>query len=331
MFFRFTTSNEALTSRPIVLALALGLTGLPFTAMADAAPSAASAELPQLLEQQGWQAQTGTDGVTIYRPPAQTAAQSGGDPTAVPESNMTSDNYQRLRDSGWEVRKDDEGNTLLIPPAELAPDRAQNETTASKKSTTPASVLPTTAAAPPPDLKRLLEERGWRLEYDASGNTLLVPMQSGQTSNRDEVTESSSTGDAAPTDPFSQFQRSLKDKGWRVEAAEDGAVLVYPPASPTTTAPARSDATPAQRGDCAGISSAAVINGTVSLPIDSWGKAERVATDWVTRFGHPDRIVGKIRRVNWVYVVSVVDRSPPYLLRNQLIIRADTGRVTAIH
>ena len=116
-----------------VLILTLALIGpalLPTRTTAEPAIAESSTDLLQMLEQQGWQAQTGPDGSLIFRPP-----------TTAPE------------------QKADVGGSKV-----------------------PTTTGPTPATAS--DVERLLLERGWRMETDASGNTLLLPAQAPRPSDQ---------------------------------------------------------------------------------------------------------------------------------------------------
>ena len=324
--FRPTQKNDSHMIRLLPLAWALSLAILPSAGITDIAPTSASAELPQLLEQQGWQAQTGPDGATLYRPPVQIiepdVPESANEALAQPPSIP----YRQLKDSGWTVRVDGDGNTLLIPAGRTAPTGTAGEAATSAAGT----------PAAPPDIQRLLRDRGWRLEQDASGNTILTPANVGTSTSgakklEETANDSGDTETVTSADPFSQFQRSLRKKGWRVESAPDGAVLVYPPISGKAPDANQADAAQAQRGHYKGIESATVLAGEVALPVDNEAKAGRIARDWVERFGSPKQVVGRIRRVNDVHIVSIVDETPPHRLRNQLVILTKTGRVVAIY
>jgi hypothetical protein len=275
-----TTCKKNPTLPVLILILALiGPALLPTRTTAEPAIAESNTDLLQMLEQQGWQAQTGPDGSLIFRPPT---------------------------------------------------------TASEQKADVGGSKVPTTTGATPAtasDVERLLLERGWRMETDASGNTLLLPAQAPRPSNRSLESVSPATTEevAATTDPFVQFQRSLSEKGWLVKSASDGSILVYPPVRKEVSQAGKRDVGSTRRGYCAGIDLTAVQQQEVLLPIDSPEKAFRLATDWIANFGHADHAVGRIRRINQVYSVSVVDTEPPFHLRNQLIIRSDNGRVIAVY
>ncbi len=60
--------------------------------------------------------------------------------------------------------------------------------------------------------------------------------------------------------------------------------------------------------------------------IDTWGEAHKVANAWLGVSGMSTYLAtGKIRKINRLYVISIVDKKPPHNLKNQLIIRATDG------
>ena len=229
---------------------------------------------------------------------------------------------QLLEQQGWQTKSGPDGSLLFRPAAPIT--RQTGEATQSDS-------LPAAAA---PEIEHLLLQRGWRIATDASGNTILQPAQTGGQGSQsgENVTGEIPTGSAATAagaDPFAQFKRSLSEKGWRVESAPDGSLMVFPPL-PTDALQTAGTFSKAQRGHCEGVSLAAVEQQEISLPIDNPAQAARLATDWIANFGHAEDTVGRIREINRVYAVSIVDKSPPHHLRNQLIIRRENGGIIAI-
>jgi hypothetical protein len=45
----------------------------------------------------------------------------------------------------------------------------------------------------------------------------------------------------------------------------------------------------------------------------------------------PNAAVGKIRRIHRIFIVSIVDASPPYRLQRQIGIRVGDGRVVVLN
>ena len=70
--------------------------------------------------------------------------------------------------------------------------------------------------------------------------------------------------------------------------------------------------------------------GRIALPVDSWQEAHSLAEAWLEENGAARLRPGRIRRVNRLYIVSLVESAPPYHLRRQLVIYVPDGRVLAI-
>jgi hypothetical protein len=317
------TRTDAITrlANPVVFILSISV-GVPSLSVAENATLTSSGtDLPQLLDEQGWQEKTEADGSTLFYPPAQKARPSARAAHKAAARSAIPDIYQQLRELGWEIHTDAEGNTLLIPV-----DQSTRSPAKSHPVSPPVVGAESSAGASstvPPDVEALLRERGWRIETDAAGNTLLVPTGS--------VPSDTAESDTAHTpDPFLQFRQLLEDKGWRVEPAEDGAAIIYPPVKADNLRADRGNPLPDKRSHCQWIELEAVANGEIELPVDNQSKARKLATVWIDSYGRPGLAVGKVRRINRLYAVSVVETETPYQLRNQLIIRSDNGRVIAI-
>ncbi|MES9886481.1 MAG: hypothetical protein ABW140_06680, partial [Candidatus Sedimenticola sp. 6PFRAG1] len=64
--------------------------------------------------------------------------------------------------------------------------------------------------------------------------------------------------------------------------------------------------------------------------IDSWSKAHQISTAWLKLSGFNGVSVGRIRKVNKIYIVSIVASESPHGLRNQLIIRTTDGYTSPV-
>lgn len=281
---------------------------LPFRTFAISPEGASPAGIPALLEQQGWRYTAGADGSAYYHPPQAAAVPGAAQDTGPPDVVDRAQLRRMLRERGWRLEADAQGNLFLIP------------------------IRPPT----PPDINRMLRERGWRVLTDTDGNTLLMPVAS--------PTPAAPTAPAAPPagsaeatqaavdqpsdeEPAAQFRRALEDKGWSVRAESDGSMIVYPPvsASPEPGDAEGPGATP--RGYCEGIT---LTVEELRLPVDSEEKAQLLATAWIAQFGQAGYEVGRTRRVNQVFVVSIVESAAPHALRNQLVVRED-GSIVALY
>lgn len=304
---------------PVLFVLPVSLAVPSLSVAENTALSSPGTNLRQLLEEQGWQQEIDADGNTLFYPPGQESSQSTKAPPAV-----VPDIFQQLRERGWEIRTDTEGNTLLTPAVQSTqtPARSHPTTPASAETERPAGAL---SIVVPPELETLLRERGWHIETDTAGDTLLMPTGSVPSDTTNIETRQ------AP-DPFLQFIQSLENKGWRVEPAESGAVIIFPPVQADELPSDRGDPLqPDQRGHCQWIELEAIATGEIELPVDGPGKAKKLAGAWIDNFGLPGLSVGKVRQINHVYAVSIVDSETPYWLRNQLIIRSNDGGVIVVY
>ena len=80
-----------------------------------------------------------------------------------------------------------------------------------------------------------------------------------------------------------------------------------------------------------GVMLPALQKGTIRLPLDSWEKAHQLTLSWIELSGRDDLLPGKIRNINKVYLVSVVSRIPPHVLRHQLVFREDDGHMFLVY
>ena len=109
---------------------------------------------------------------------------------------------------------------------------------------------------------------------------------------------------------------------WRIEKQDDGSLRFHPLAKASgSSAPAAQAIT---LGRCEGIE---IQHAAISLPVDQWSEAKALAQGWLSSAGLQGLLVGRIRRVLGVYLVSLVEGVPPHLLKHQLAIRASDGRV----
>lgn len=277
---------------------------LSFSALAGSADLGTAPQLPELLEQQGWRNQSDAHGNVYYHPPKPSKA-AGQAEEAIASEIAQVDIPRLLLERGWRIETNVQGDMLLLPVKPPAP----------------------------LDIDQMLRERGWRILTDVDGNTLLMPLAP-------TATKPAGTDGAAPTsyaepapatveqpvmrEPTAQFRQALEGKGWTVQTGSDGSMIIYPPASALQAPRTREIA---GYGYCEGI---LLAGEEVQRPIDSEEKAKMLSVAWIALYGHADYEVGKARRINQVYVVSIVESAPPHTLRNQLVVRED-GRVIAVY
>jgi hypothetical protein len=70
--------------------------------------------------------------------------------------------------------------------------------------------------------------------------------------------------------------------------------------------------------------------GEVELPVDTVGKAARIARAWLAQLNDKGATVGKIYVIEHVYVISIVSDEGPHILRDQLVIRRSDGQMVSV-
>jgi hypothetical protein len=182
----------------------------------------------------------------------------------------------------------------------------------------------------------MLRARGWRVLTDMDGNTLLMPLAASAREQpgpaaappvRRGEPDKVAVDQPAGEQPAARFRQALEEKGWRVRTEPDGSMIVYPPLPASSVPQARESVAVAPRGYCEGIT---LTVEEVRPPVDSEEKAQLLATAWIAQFGQAGYEVGKSRRLNQVFVVSIVESAAPHALRNQLVVRED-GSIVALY
>ncbi|MCG7878684.1 MAG: hypothetical protein N0C90_20495, partial [Candidatus Thiodiazotropha endolucinida] len=113
---------------------------------------------------------------------------------------------------------------------------------------------------------------------------------------------------------------------WHIERDESGALLFHPVELPTTNQSMAVDST-AKMAECR-IDYFQLDPGV--LPLDEWSEVHELTKQWIDATKESGLQVGKIRKINRVYLVSVVGVSEPYRLKYQLAIRVSDGGVIRI-
>jgi hypothetical protein len=204
-------------------------------------------------------------------------------------------------------------------------------------------------AQPPPEtaslndfeeIRALFEPRGWRVERGEEGYLNLYPPTDASVSRE---TIQQGAGDKAPAaateaageqvislDNHQGLSDALKEHGWSVSKAEDGSMLLYPPGEEEGGSSEAESPAPALPEPLAGEVIAPIESGEIGLPVDSWKKARDLALRWLDGHGVKDVNVGRIRLVNRVYIVSIVESKHPFHLVAQLVIRAENGVILRV-
>ncbi len=273
------------------------------TAANDASDmSSAMTRLAEALRETGWKVEQAADGSLLLRSHEQSA-------TRQP---LGEDALQRLRQAGWGVSHDSDGSLLLTPPpaqpsGQAASPPHSQKTESSEKNTSDEMAR----------LAEALRKTGWKVERTADGGLLLR--------SHEEPASGRPLEEGA-------LQR-LRQAGWGISHDAEGSLLLTPPSSqPATnaTSAARSWAgqspSPGKTAllrPCPGVRTTA----SVDLPLKSAKEARTVAIAWLKAGNLDGAVVGRIRKVFHVYLVSIVARQRPHRLLHQIAIRDSDGRV----
>ena len=273
-------------------------TGIASLLAFTATEAVASDTLEQALRATGWSVERKQNGDLILVPPS--AENTGSDSPITDDDNLDLESMSRqLEGSGWNVTRETDGSLILLPGTAVT-DRAasagQSQTTADKDHW--------------PELRSMLEAAGWKAERTSDGSIVLTtPEKTAAPATHVESTN-------VALDPA--MVRELHTAGWKVSEHDDGTVLLHPPGRRIETG------TPDSIWDAAAETE-------INLPVDTWKKAHELATSWLTHRSDNELLVGKIRKVLHVYIVSIVGSESPHRLRHQIAIRRDDGRVIVLH
>ena len=294
------------------------LLALPLSSRAQTIPLQDLDRLQGQLQRFGWQTARGVDGDLIIRPPlgesipppeGTGSTSSSGPPGPIPATDIRL-LASRLQDHGWSVEQDSTGALLVYPGGATAPD------------------VGAVAGRVPPqsgnealgddlyDLHALLEASGWRVSRDAAGDLIVAPGEK-KTSPEQHATVSVNRSDLADA------REVLTAAGWRLNEIHDGSLLLYPAKAPEDSAAAGA----AKPG---GRTVPPLVGNEVRTPIDSPEEARTLAEYWLRQQGLDDRLVGRIRKVNWIYLVSIVGQEAPHRLHDQIAIRINDGMIVPL-
>lgn len=169
-------------------------------------------------------------------------------------------------------------------------------------------------------LEAALKRHGWRVEYDSEGSLLLFPPVPKPVSEPVDPPPAE-TGETIDATDLDALQAAAAERGWGHRREADGSLVLVPPGR----SPEPADAPSCQIGmvRVSGVEE-------VPLPVDTADKAGRLAGFWLRESAVDSLAIGRIRQVNRLFLVSVVEDEQPFVLHTQLVIRADDGCLFAI-
>ena len=214
---------------------------------------------------------------------------------AISSYNFNNKNLiQKLHNSGWDVKRDDQGN-LILRPQKKSVQKVNNSKSREKQWQ---------------ELKSKFQAAGWGAEVDPGGSIRLTPPAKPY---------KESTEDFAKPDLFSfrDMQQKLKDSGWEIHNNSDGSIFLFPPQKNIE------HKLPVCMGTKPGVA--------VSLPVNSWQDAYNIARHWLQQQSVKQAMVGKIRKIFNIYLISIVSDKAPFALKHQIAIRRADGQVLVLN
>ncbi|MEW8051636.1 MAG: hypothetical protein AB2792_05840 [Candidatus Thiodiazotropha sp.] len=164
-----------------------------------------------------------------------------------------------------------------------------------------------------------LQQRGWQVEWDSEGTLILRPGDTGDAPAQ-PVTPTVESGSVTLPANLTGFDY------WHIERDESGALLFHPVELPSANPSKMAEASD-KMAECR-IDYFQLDPGV--LPLDDWSEVHELTKRWIDTTRESGLQVGRIRRINRVYLVSVVGDIEPYRLKYQLAIRISDGGVIRI-
>ncbi len=237
---------------------------------------------------------------------------------------------------GWRVEREKDGSLLLFPRGDaVQAGQARDED----------AVI---SAGDMEALEKALRASGWKTQRDADGGILLfLPAadkksegvaEGGDTTPERERTDQAPLTRVEPgerADSLAELKSLASKRGWRTEWDKEGNLLLFPGGEAQIGAgseqPKKNQTSIffAATSDCQFDRVPVVSSAGVSLPVDNWGEARKIAKLWLKIRGAENESVGRIREINNLYIVSIVLSTAPHKLRKQLVIYKPDGRMMA--
>ncbi|MEA3409946.1 MAG: hypothetical protein U9R74_00200 [Pseudomonadota bacterium] len=299
--------------------------------------------MAETLRESGWQVERDEDGSLLLYPPGATATPAPAEPPVETPTVDLDSIEEQLQQRGWETARDSEGN-LVFSPTQSA--------TAAQEAPTPQA---DSTELDMDGMAESLRQQGWQVERDADGSLLLFPRSevSPPAADPDQIEpESTESGQGAgqegegsvPVEPNAGTpdtslgpeatdtvgERTASETTAEGNESSDVAVVQVQDTPPVVKAVSSFTTIAALTPVCQFDRPESVSSGEIELPVDTWSEAHAITQDWVVERGDELAAVGKIRKINRVYLVSIVTDSAPHRLLNQLVIRTSDGGVLAV-
>ncbi len=215
--------------------------------------------------------------------------------TATVQTLNTKDLSRKLKATGWHVTEAENGNLII-----------------NRSDTNPSNISSIYGADKWQEIEQQLQQTGWITRRDPDGSLILVPPPPHLPEAAEVKNEQ-----IAKANNFQDLQRKLREAGWKVSNTTDGNILLYPPTATSFDKPTACPGIPQTAG--------------VSVPVNTWQKAHQIAVAWLHQQPGYHAMVGKIRKVLNIYIISIVNNQMPHKLIQQIAIRNTDGAIIVLN
>lgn len=213
-------------------------------------------------------------------------------PTPPPTTLDLEEISNQLQDAGWHVEQQSDGSLVARSSA--------------RNKQTPQSAVSQDQWQ---SLQTQLNGTGWVSKRNKDGSLSLFPPIRQQALSAETGSEGANS--------FEKMERKLRQAGWQVTHTSAGDILLYPPE--------KKDSNKVKA--CPGIA----LTADVSLPVDTWKKAHRIAQSWLSDQENNNSSVGRIRKIINIYIISIVSQTSPHRLIQQIAIRNHDGAIIVLN
>lgn len=296
-------------------------------------------------QQRGWRVERDNEGNMLLFPQTNAATQPANIEPSIKVVDQKIDAtdldtlQKAIADRGWGTGRDDQGNLLLYPPG--------LENNASIKTSANVELLD---KKPPviekPGKDNLADDQPDHATSIAGTKDTTAPdIEKSTAADRENDTPSKTTSSEkslTTKTPDSRkpakgdldlLEKMLQARGWSTSRNKAGNLLLYP------ASPEKQTQSPSPKkqkkglnvlvGSCEYGETKLNMGEKISLPVDRWAEAREISLAWLAQSKEEGEI-GRIRKVNRLYIVSIVAEGAPRTLLKQLIIHSLDGQVISV-
>lgn len=197
-------------------------------------------------------------------------------------------------------------------------------------------------------LSQSVKKYGWDITKEENGFIRFTPIKQNKGSIKtNQKGLISSNSQAAPMNKqqnkdkqrqqiFNIVEKMPADTLWQIKRSEGDGILLYPVLPNKNTNQNKEIAMQEQAINFKDSDGRVQIKGSdIELPIDSWEKAHQAAQYWLqqveNKAGNQGLLVGKIRKILRVYIISIVEDKKPFNLVYQVAVVGHNGDIIRLY